>query len=72
MNTTDMRAKTTRTSDVSRANKEAIASQAEDGRINCIATMAYYLAQARGFTPGREVEDWMAAEAEFDGNEGCR
>jgi len=27
-----------------------------------IATAAYYLAAARNFTPGRELEDWLEAE----------
>lgn len=30
-----------------------------------IAVSAYYKAQARGFTPGGELEDWLQAEAEF-------
>jgi hypothetical protein len=30
-----------------------------------IATAAYYKAEARGFEPGHEVEDWLAAEAEL-------
>jgi hypothetical protein len=25
---------------------------------------AYYRAEARGFAPGRELDDWVAAEAE--------
>ncbi len=29
-----------------------------------IATTAYYHAQQRGFAPGHELEDWLAAEAE--------
>jgi hypothetical protein len=29
-----------------------------------IATAAYFKAQRRGFTPGREVSDWIEAEAE--------
>ena len=29
-----------------------------------IAVSAYYKAQARGFEPGYELEDWLAAEAE--------
>ncbi len=28
-----------------------------------IAVSAYYKAQARGFEPGYELEDWLAAEA---------
>jgi hypothetical protein len=30
-----------------------------------IATAAYYKAEARGFTPGQEMDDWLAAEAEL-------
>lgn len=29
-----------------------------------IAVSAYYKAQARGFQPGHELDDWLAAEAE--------
>jgi hypothetical protein len=28
-----------------------------------IAVAAYHLAEARGFEPGRELDDWLAAEA---------
>ena len=31
-----------------------------------IALSAYYKAQARGFAPGHELEDWLAAEAELN------
>jgi hypothetical protein len=31
-----------------------------------IATAAYFRAQRRGFTPGQEAADWIAAEAEID------
>jgi hypothetical protein len=27
---------------------------------------AYFMAERHGFTPGREREDWIAAEAEID------
>lgn len=30
-----------------------------------IATAAYFRAERRGFTPGREIEDWLEAEAEL-------
>lgn len=30
-----------------------------------VATAAYYKAQARGFSPGLEMEDWLSAEAEL-------
>jgi len=29
---------------------------------NMIATAAYYLAAARDFSPGRELDDWLEAE----------
>ena len=34
-------------------------------RMEHIATAAYYRAEARGFEPGHELEDWFAAEAEM-------
>lgn len=30
-----------------------------------IAVAAYYKAQARGFAPGQEIEDWLEAEQEL-------
>lgn len=35
-------------------------------RLNYVATTAYYKAEARGFVPGRELVDWLEAEAEID------
>jgi hypothetical protein len=32
-----------------------------------IATAAYYRAHERGFQPGHELQDWLAAEREIDG-----
>jgi hypothetical protein len=32
-----------------------------------IAEAAYYRAQRRGFAPGHELEDWLAAEAQLAG-----
>jgi hypothetical protein len=34
-------------------------------RYRWIAHAAYLRAEKRGFEPGREVDDWLAAEAEF-------
>lgn len=34
-------------------------------RYRWIAHAAYLRAEKRGFAPGQEVEDWLAAEAEF-------
>ena len=36
----------------------------EQDRDSSVAVSAYYKAQARGFEPGHELEDWLAAEAE--------
>lgn len=33
-------------------------------RSGYIATSAYYMAEARGFMPGHELDDWLKAEAE--------
>jgi hypothetical protein len=45
-------------------------SMAPDGesevRHETIATAAYFLAQARGFEPGRELDDWLAAEQQIN------
>jgi hypothetical protein len=38
---------------------------AED-RMVCIAKLAYIKAECRGFAPGHELEDWLAAENEVD------
>jgi len=35
-------------------------------RRQMIAAAAYQRAQRRGFEPGHELEDWLAAEAEID------
>ena len=32
-------------------------------RQRSVANAAYYLAEKRGFEPGRELEDWFAAES---------
>ena len=31
-----------------------------------IAVEAYYLAEARGFAPGAELDDWLTAEAQVE------
>ena len=35
-------------------------------RRNYVEVAAYYIAERHGFTPGRELADWSAAEAEID------
>jgi hypothetical protein len=37
-----------------------------EGRHTLIAEKAYLRAERRGFGPGHETEDWLAAEAEVD------
>lgn len=46
-----------------RTMRENPGSDAE--RMQRIATAAYYRAEARGFAPGHELDDWVAAEAEM-------
>lgn len=35
-------------------------------RLSWIATAAYFKAEHRGFTPGSEAADWIAAEVEIE------
>ena len=49
--------------DVVRAN---LATTTHPSREQLISEAAYHRAEARGFEPGHEVEDWLAAEAEVD------
>ena len=42
-------------------------SVADAARQQMISEAAYYRAQRRGFEPGRELDDWLAAEAEIAG-----
>ena len=69
METTQSKAKSSDVGASAGGEKRADAPQAGDERINSIATIAYYKAEARGFVPGHEVEDWLAAEAELGGSE---
>lgn len=56
-----------------RKNASASVSKSAPRRITpeerwrLIAENAYLRAEARGFLGGKEVEDWLAAEAEIDG-----
>jgi hypothetical protein len=36
-----------------------------------IAEAAYYLAEKRQFTPGCELDDWLAAERQIDAGLSC-
>jgi hypothetical protein len=39
---------------------------AGEDRRQLIAEAAYFRAERRGFQPGQELEDWLAAEIEID------
>lgn len=39
--------------------------QYDEDLTRCIAEAAYFKAEARGFEPGHEVEDWLGAEKEL-------
>jgi hypothetical protein len=47
------------------ANSDNSSFPSAEDRLNHIATAAYYSAEARGFVPGQEVDDWLEAEAKF-------
>ena len=50
----------------SRAVEEAVTVRGgSDLRHAMTAEAAYYLAERRGFQPGHELEDWVAAEVEI-------
>ena len=36
-----------------------------EDKLSCIAVLAYYKAEARGYEPGHEMQDWLDAEAEI-------
>lgn len=41
-------------------------------RVASIAAAAYFRAEGRGFAPGGELDDWLAAETEFDARHSLR
>lgn len=48
--------------------KQLVAAETEDRTADHhakIALKAYFIAEKRGFEPGHELEDWLAAEAQF-------
>ena len=44
----------------------AAAGVSAEERYHLISKEAYYRAERRGFIPGAELEDWLAAETEID------
>jgi hypothetical protein len=49
-----------------RATASAARALNMEDRHSSIARAAYFRSQNRGFLPGFELEDWLAAEAEVD------
>ena len=49
------------------AGAEAQPEMPSQDRMRRIAEAAYYLAEHRGFAPGGEMEDWLAAERQVEG-----
>lgn len=41
-----------------------------ENNIEHVATAAYYKAEARGFSPGSELDDWLSAEVELSKGQG--
>ena len=48
------------------APKTPLNPPTQQDRLAMIAEVAYFAAQGRGFEPGHELEDWIAAEKEVD------
>jgi hypothetical protein len=44
----------------------SVTSRHREDRHASIALAAYFRSELRGFVPGHEVEDWLAAEEEVD------
>lgn len=57
------RARQTRGPEAAASHPAALAGE---DRYRLIAEAAYYRAELRGFTPGSELDDWLAAEIEVD------
>jgi len=53
-------------SNASSANTENVEACSEHDKYASIAESAYYKAEARGFAPGYEMQDWLEAETEID------
>jgi hypothetical protein len=60
------RASGTASSHTAAAHTAAQAPHLPGDRYASIALAAYFRSQHRGFKPGYEMEDWLAAEAEVD------
>jgi hypothetical protein len=60
-------ARAARTAPAAAAAAPAMKARTEEERRVLIAQAAYFRAEKRGFSPGQELDDWLAAESEIDG-----
>ena len=65
-------AKATARRPASTASRPAVTAPSATGREEMVRTAAYFRAERRGFAPGYEWEDWLAAEAEVSALAGPR
>ena len=63
---TRARSASPKASRAAKENSPQRAAVSTDDRRAMIAEAAYLRAERRGFVPGHETEDWLAAEAEVD------
>lgn len=62
----EVKSKNSKNSKTSGQATKGIESSDALQRVTSIATAAYFKAAERGFAPGGELDDWLAAETEFD------
>jgi hypothetical protein len=60
------RGKTRKAAPVASSTESDVSDVSDGQRQSMIAEAAYFLAERRGFVPGDEVADWLAAEREID------
>ena len=65
-------AKATARKPASTESRSAVTAPSATGREDMVRTAAYFRAERRGFAPGYEWEDWLAAEAEVSALAGSR
>ncbi len=61
-----MKPRTSRTTHARKRPSPQFKSMDAERRRAMVAEAAYYRAEQRGFEPGRELEDWCAAESDVD------
>jgi hypothetical protein len=57
---------TAKKAEAAKAPKRTKPAVPAEQRRNYVEVAAYFIAERHGFTPGRELADWAAAEAEID------